>query len=171
MDNFTNDVLDTKKLPRFDEVEFTTLHPDYWKATILNLAIFLLMIWIAAVFVLYFNVEAREYMLHIGIALMIISVLIVGFSRISFVKKGYAFRTHDVLFRSGVISTTTTIIPYNRIQHAALHEGLIQRKFGLAEIQIFTAGASGSDLEIPGILKQEAEDIKQLLMGKIQKSL
>ena len=76
-----------------------------------------------------------------------------------------------MLFKSGVIATTTTIVPYNRIQHVALHEGFISRKYNLAEIQIFTAGGSGSDLEIPGIAKEEAENIKQLLMGKIKKQL
>jgi hypothetical protein len=63
------------------------------------------------------------------------------------------------------------VIPYNRIQHVALHEGIISRYFGLAKVEIFTAGGSSSDLEIPGIAKAEAEDIKQLLMGKIQKQL
>jgi hypothetical protein len=87
------------------------------------------------------------------------------------VKKGYAFRTHDVLFRSGIIATNTTIIPYNRVQHVALHEGFYSRFFGLAEIQVFTAGGSSSDIHIPGIEKERAENIKQLLMGKIQQQL
>ena len=63
------------------------------------------------------------------------------------------------------------IIPYNRVQHVALHEGFISRIFGLAKVEIFTAGGNNSDLEIPGIAKEEAENIKQLLMGKIQKQL
>ena len=88
-----------------------------------------------------------------------------------FKKKGFAFRAHDVLFRSGIIATNTIVIPYNRIQHVALHESFISRIFGLAKVEIFTAGASSSDLEIAGIENEEAENIKQLLMGKIQKEL
>ena len=89
----------------------------------------------------------------------------------SYRKKGFDFRNHDVLFRSGIIATSTMVIPYNRIQHVALHEGLVSRYFGLAKIEIFTAGGNSSDIEIPGIEKLQAEDIKQLLMGKIQKQL
>ena len=101
-----------------------------------------------------------------------VTVLNVFFlSRISFKKKGFAFRTHDVLFRHGIIATNTIIIPYNRVQHVALHEGFISRYFGLAKIEVFTAGGSASDIEIPGIKKEQAENIKQLLMGKIQKQL
>jgi hypothetical protein len=76
-----------------------------------------------------------------------------------------------VVFRNGVVSLETMIIPYNRVQHVALQEGFISRYLGLATVQVFTAGGNSSDLEIPGILKAEAEDIKQLLMGKIQKEL
>ena len=76
-----------------------------------------------------------------------------------------------MLFRYGIIATNTLVIPYNRVQHVALHEGLVSRFFGLAKIQIFTAGGSSSDIEIPGIAKEQAESIKQLLMGKIQKQL
>jgi membrane protein YdbS with pleckstrin-like domain len=90
---------------------------------------------------------------------------------LGFLKKGFAFRQHDVLYTYGVIATKTIIIPYNRIQHVSLHEGLLSRYFGLAKIEIFTAGGSSSDIEIPGIVKNEAESIKQLLMGKIQKAL
>jgi membrane protein YdbS with pleckstrin-like domain len=97
--------------------------------------------------------------------------LVLVLSRISFKKKGFAFRTHDVLFKHGIIATNTIIIPYNRVQHVALHEGFISRYFGLAKIEVFTAGGSASDIEIPGIKKEQAENIKQLLMGKIQKQL
>ncbi|HEU0136419.1 MAG TPA: PH domain-containing protein [Flavobacterium sp.] len=171
MDNFTNDVIDTKQLPRFEEVKFEALHPYYWKVIMLNLLIFYIIIFGAAAVVWYFNPEVRLYLLEVFGGLLFLSIIIFWISRISFAKKGYAFRTHDVLFRSGIISTNTTIIPYNRVQHVALNEGLIMRRFGLSEIGIYTAGASGSDLEIPGIAKEEAESIKQLLMGKIQKTL
>ena len=83
----------------------------------------------------------------------------------------HSTRNHDVLFRNGIIATNTIVIPYNRVQHVALHEGLVSRYFGLATVQIYTAGGSSSDIEIPGIKKEEAENIKQLLMLKIQKEL
>ena len=115
--------------------------------------------------------ELLPYQIQLTIGTVVIALLILFFSRLAFVKKGFAFRTHDVLFRHGVIATNTIVIPYNRIQHVALHEGIVSRFFGLAKIEIFTAGGDSSDIEIPGIEKQQAENIKQLLMGKIQKEL
>jgi membrane protein YdbS with pleckstrin-like domain len=74
-----------------------------------------------------------------------------------------------VIYRSGAIAIETTIIPYNRVQHVTMHEGILSRKFGLATVEIFTAGGINSDIKVPGIEKEHAEKIKQLLVGKILK--
>lgn len=171
MENFTNETIDTSKLPRFEEVEFTHLHPSYWKVVLISMGIFFTILGIGLAAFLIFVEEFSEYAIQMISVYLVILLISIFFSRLSFKKKGFAFRNHDVLFRSGIIATTTIVIPYNRIQHVALHEGLISRSFGLAEIQVFTAGGKESDIHIPGIEKAQAEDIKQLLMGKIQKQL
>lgn len=171
MENFTNEIIDTAQLPKFEEVQFTVLHPNYWKVTLISLFVFFLIMGTGVGLVLFFNEELSQFQSEIIIAYGVLLVLVIFFSRISFNKKGFAFRTHDVLFRHGIIATNTLVIPYNRVQHVALHEGLVSRFFGLAKIEIFTAGGSSSDIEIPGIAKEQAENIKQLLMGKIQKQL
>jgi len=171
MENFTNETIDTTQLPRFEEVLFTPLHPNYWKLTLIHLFVLFLILATALGFGLIFNAELIPYKWNLVIAAAVLMLLVLMFSRIAFRKKGFAFRNHDVLFRSGIIATNTIVIPYNRVQHVALHEGFISRILGLAKIEIFTAGGSSSDIEIPGIEKIQAENIKQLLMGKIQKQL
>lgn len=171
MENFTNETIDTAQLPRFEHVPMTSLHSDYWKVTAITLLAIFGILAVALGLAVYFVEELAGSGLMLGIVLAVLAVLSVGFSYIAFRKKAFAFRNHDVLFRHGVIATTTIVIPYNRVQHVALHEGFISRFFGLATIEIFTAGGSSSDIEIPGIQKKQAENIKQLLMGKIQKEL
>lgn len=171
MENFTNNTIDTTQLPKFEEVLFSGLHPNYWKVTLIHIGIFMLVIGIAYSYIFTFIDKAIPNQLEISIGIIILFILILFIARIGFTKKGFAFRNHDVLFRHGIIATNTMVIPYNRIQHVALHEGFISRFFGLAKIEIFTAGGSSSDIEIPGIAKEQAENIKQLLMGKIQKEL
>lgn len=171
MENFTNETIDTTKLPRFEEVPFTPLHPSYWKVVLIGFAIFYGILGIALIAFFLFVEDARQYAVLLVTLYFVLILLSLFFSRLGFRKKGFAFRTHDVLYRSGIIATSTIVIPYNRVQHVSLHEGLISRAFGLAKIEVFTAGGKESDIEIPGILKSQAEDIKQLLMGKIQKQL
>lgn len=171
MKNFTNETIDTTQLPRFEVVEFSVLHPNYWKVTLINVFLFFLILGTGLGLLLFFNEGLLVFLPIILTAFFTILSLVALLSRISFKKKGFAFRTHDVLYRHGIIATNTIIIPYNRVQHVALHEGFVSRYFGLAKIEIFTAGGSSSDIEIPGIQMEQAENIKQLLMGKIQKEL
>ena len=173
MENFTNETIDTTQLPRFEEVHLSSLHPKYKKVVLLNALVFSLVLVVAFGFISFAKNDelTTTSWLVIGVILALIVFLVVFFSLLSFKKKGFAFRNHDVIYRSGIIATNTMVIPYNRVQHVALHEGLVSRYFGLAKVEIFTAGGSSSDIEIPGIAKEEAENIKQLLMGKIQKQL
>lgn len=173
MENFTNKTIDIKQLPKFEEVVFTALHHKYFRVVLINLGIVIALFILAPIVLSVINPElfSGRVWLILGMVIPILLIFIVSFSIIGFRKKGFAFREHDVLYRYGVIATNTIVIPYNRAQHVALHEGFMSRFFGLAKIEIFTAGGSSSDIAIPGIAKEEAENIKQLLMGKIQKQL
>ena len=173
MEIFTNETIDTNHLPRYEEVPFTPLHAKYKSVVLLNVSIFTCVTLVGAVIYASFNhdVVTPTIWIFISIGLLVLLGLVYFFALLGLKKKGFAFRNHDVLYRSGIIAISTMVIPYNRIQHVALHEGLISRYFGLAKVEIFTAGGSASDIKIPGIAKAQAEDIKQLLMGKIQKQL
>ena len=72
-----------------------------------------------------------------------------------------------MIFKSGVISETTTIVTNNRVQHVALHQGMLSRYFGLASIELFTAGGSASDLKINGLLLEDAKKVKESVSLKI----
>ncbi|NRT12656.1 PH domain-containing protein [Flavobacterium sp. 14A] len=171
MDNFTNDVLAIEQLPKYESVVLNTLDSKY--TTVVGIAILMTIVSAAAglATVLYFNPELLLFATQLVIAFTVVAFLFALLSFIGVKKKAYAFREHDVIYQHGIISTTTIVIPYNRVQHVALHEGFVARFFGLARVDIFTAGGSSSDIIIPGIAKEQAEDIKQLLMGKIQKKL
>lgn len=173
MENFKNETIDTTQLPKFEAVPFSKLDSKYLNVVSINLVLIIAALILAPIIFSFIKPElfSGRIWFIIGILIPLVSLLLIASSVIGFRKKGFAFRDHDVLFRYGIVATNTTIIPYNRIQHVSLHEGLVSRYFGLAKIEIFTAGGSSSDLEIPGIKKEQAENIKQLLMGKIQKQL
>ena len=171
MEDFTNDTIDTKALPRYEQVTLTSLQASYWNVVALGVSAVFVLLFAALITIFYLVEEVVEQKPLLFGGLAILFVLVLFLSRVSFRKKAYAFRQHDVIYRNGIIATNTMVIPYNRVQHVALHEGLVSRWFGLAKLEIFTAGGVSSDIEIPGIRKEEAENIKQLLMGKIQKQL
>lgn len=169
MEQYVNDPIDMDTLPKFEEIELSPIHPLYLNVIWISFAIFYGIITIGAGVAFYFIDAIQEYWLPVAIVYIVIVLLSIITSLINFRNKGYAFRTQDAIYRSGAISITTTIIPYNRVQHVALHEGILSRIFNLATIEIFTAGGHKSDIQIDGIEKKQAEKIKQLLMGKIIK--
>ena len=171
MENFTNEVIDIAALPKYETVSLTHLDPKYTTVVGITILITFLIFGSGLGAVLYFNPELLVFSTQLLIGFAVFFAVFVTLSFISLRKKAYAFREHDVIYQHGIIATNTIVIPYNRVQHVALHEGFVARVFGLARIDIFTAGGSSSDIAIPGIALEQAEDIKQLLMGKIQKKL
>ena len=171
MENFTNQKIQTDDFPAYQEVVLTPLEADYWKVVLINSFIFLLILGGAGFSFFYFNPEIPVDVLMISSAYEAFCVLVFVSKYLSFKNKKYAFRDHDVIYQTGYITINTTVIPYNRVQHVTLLEGFVSKQFNLAKVGIFTAGAKGSDIEIPGIKKEEAERIKILLTAKILKQL
>lgn len=173
MQDFTNTTIDLDTLPKYEEVIFQKLQPKYWNVIVINLMIFTLIL-LGAVVITFISVySSNETDLGAGfyIAILVAALVIILFSfwmnRISFQKRGFVIREKDLLYRSGILSTTTTIVPFNRIQHIAVNEGMFSRMYDLASLEIYTAGGSTSDLRISGIDKEKAHSIREFLMNNV----
>jgi membrane protein YdbS with pleckstrin-like domain len=171
MTDFTNETIDTLQIPKFETVAFLKLEASYWKVKLIYFGITFLISAIILAAALFNIEDFYPYRFESAIGLLLIFVSTLLLQRIGFKKKAFAFRQHDVIFRFGIISTNTIIIPYNRVQHVATHEDFVSRYFGLIKLEIFTAGESSSDIDIRGLKKEHAENIKQLLVSKIENQL
>jgi membrane protein YdbS with pleckstrin-like domain len=69
-----------------------------------------------------------------------------------------------MFFKHGILATNIIVIPYNRVNMSHYMKDLFQ-VFWIGKIEVL--GGSASDIEIPE-LKETAENIKQLLMGKFK---
>lgn len=164
--SFTNEVIDLDSLPKHEDVELSRSHPDYWKIICINLLIFFGLLGITIGILLFFDEIRPNAKWMIPVYLVLLASLFLVF-RISFKKRGYAIRTHDVIYKSGIIAESTTIIPLNRIQHIELNEGLFSRIYKLGSLQLFTAGGQTGHIHISGIAIDEAKRIRDLLLKKL----
>ncbi len=98
---------------------------------------------------------------------LLFAQLLVSFYGISIKKRGYAIREKDLIYKSGIISITTSVIPFSRIQHITLNEGVFSRMFQLASLHIFTAGGISGNIVIPGLDIELARSIKEELSKQI----
>ena len=87
----------------------------------------------------------------------------------SFKRRSYVFRDHDVVYKYGVIYHTNVLIPFNRIQHIALHQWLFSRMYGLSSLQFYTAGGATTDINIKGLKLETAQKFKTFVSEKIEK--
>jgi len=167
LEEFTNNSVSFETLPKFESVPLQPLNRDYLNVVYIGNAVFAIILCIGTLIFLWVKEESQPLILPIVGATIIVIVLLFWLSNISFRKKGYALREKDILFQKGILSRTTTVIPFSRIQHVALHEGFFSRMYQLSELQIYTAGGSSSDLHIPGLPKEQAEQMKTFLLQKI----
>lgn len=105
-------------------------------------------------------------LLLIPVFVLILAAFIVALVIRKSKVKGIALREHDIAYRSGLFWKKTVLLPFNRVQHAEVSSGPLQRKYGLASLKFFTAGGSSVDLKIDGLLKERAEEIRTFIMKK-----
>jgi len=78
---------------------------------------------------------------------------------------GYAERAEDVLVTSGVLRRQLVVVPYGRMQFVDVTAGPLDRKFGLATVQLHTAAAA-TDATIPGLVPAEAARLRDRLAAR-----
>jgi membrane protein YdbS with pleckstrin-like domain len=83
----------------------------------------------------------------------------------------YAVREKDISFKSGWLWRNMTTVPFNRVQHCDIKQGLIDRRFGLSRLTIYTAGGESTDLHIPGLLPETSERLKAYILKSTELAL
>jgi membrane protein YdbS with pleckstrin-like domain len=78
---------------------------------------------------------------------------------------GYAERAEDVLVTSGVLRRQLVVVPYGRMQFVDVTAGPLDRKLGLATVQLHTAAAA-TDATIPGLVPEEAARLRDRLAAR-----
>ncbi len=170
-DEFENKIVSIKEvnIPELEELDFLPISKAYWKVILLRFLAFFIVISGISTLLIAQEPEIALYKVYISVGIIIFFLILMTLSYISFKRKAYQLRTHDVLFREGILSTKTTILPINRIQQVKIQEGFFSKFFKLATIGIFTAGGqANAQVRIPGVPKENAHKIRTFLISKIK---
>lgn len=98
----------------------------------------------------------------LAVALLVWSWVVVGRTVRSW---GYAERADDLLVTSGVLRRQLVVVPYGRMQFVDVSAGPLDRRFGLATVQLHTAAAA-TDAAIPGLGPDEAARLRDRLAAR-----
>jgi len=172
MDNFSNVPIDFENIPHAEEVELLPIERNYLRVMLFNNIIFYsILILIAVAFKLIDKTPPKlfdEYFYYLIIGIVIMATIGIILSFLGFQYKGYAIREKDIIFQSGLIFRKKIHVPFNRVQHVEVNQGVIDRYLDLAKLKVFTAGGSKSDLSIPGVSNQKALDMKAFILKKTE---
>lgn len=84
---------------------------------------------------------------------------------------GYREEAEELHVRHGLMIRTETAVPFARVQHIDLAQGPIERRYGLARLILYTAGTRGASVPLPGLPREEAEQMRDRIRAKIREDL
>jgi membrane protein YdbS with pleckstrin-like domain len=168
-DSFTNDQVFQEAIPKVEHIVFQELERSYLKVNMIVASIFCL-IFLAAASIVIYRIHADDkpqFVIYIiATVYLVLAGLILFLSYKGYFMKAYALRQNDIIYKSGYIWRSRTVIPFNRVQHCEINNGPIDRMFNLSSLKLYTAGGSSSDLTIPGLNPQLAQDLKDFIVKK-----
>jgi membrane protein YdbS with pleckstrin-like domain len=74
----------------------------------------------------------------------------------------YAEREDDLLVTNGFMFRRLVVVPYGRMQFVDVTAGPLERRFGIATVQLHTA-TEATDASIPGLTEEEATRLRDRL--------
>ena len=168
--SFSNVLVDPADLPRAADLDWTAMPPEHRREvlvqSLITLSVFLLAAVLVGLLSQYPPELAWVFRLALPAAVLLPGVALTALALKRVSLKGYALRTHDVAYRSGLFWRKVVVLPFNRVQHVEVSSGPLQRRFGLASLKFYTAGGSGVDLKIDGLLSADAERLRAHILER-----
>jgi membrane protein YdbS with pleckstrin-like domain len=167
MSTFTNKPLALDDIPRHSEAPLRSIEPAYLRIMYVEQFVYFVCI-AAGLFALgkwvplfqNWNVQIAMFVF----ALLLFSLMLFA-ARKAHSNMGYALREYDFIFRKGWLFEQLQVVPLSKIQHCKIKRGPLERKYGLATLNIFTAGGAGADVSLGGLPLDTANTLKDWLVG------
>lgn len=132
-----------------DESPLTPLHPNYVKLLRLLAVLFALPAIVVALIL-----EARGGLPR-GVFLVPVALsglwLIVRTPLRRYRARGYQMDADRLRVVRGIIFNSDTVVPFGRVQHIDVHQGPLERAYGLGTLVLHTAGNHNASVSLPGI--------------------
>jgi Uncharacterized conserved protein len=171
--NFSNEQVADLYLPSLEAIEFKGLDKAYLSVRLISLGLFWLIFGTVGFVFIALNLWGvppyLSYILYIALTLLIAISFIYAY--MAFHKMKYAIREHDISYQEGLLWRRLTVLPFNRVQHAEVQQGPIERLFHLSQVKIYTAGGSSSDMTLGGLHPDQAHAIKDYVLQKTISSI
>lgn len=103
-----------------------------------------------------------------GAVLLLQLINLIVYPAIEYRQWSYCLTADRIEIKKGIIFHSTTIIPITRIQHVTVSEGPFARLYGLAKVDITTAGSTS---EIDGLAVETARELCDRMKNAVNKKV
>ncbi len=162
--DFQNQTLNIEDLPRFETVNGHPVDKAYLKVLRILYAFWALILFTGLFVIDYFvELPSLAFYLILGF-LSVLFLSIILDIELGFYRRKFGIRAKDLIFQKGFFVFRQTLVPYNRIQHVEVKQGLIFKAFKIFTLKVYTAGSSTGDLSIAGLNSNDADKLKAQIL-------
>jgi membrane protein YdbS with pleckstrin-like domain len=150
-----------------DEELLTPLHPNYVKAVRIGTLIFALPLVVAALLLELADLLPRGAFLVPVLLLALWLIVRVPLRR--YQARGYQMGADRLRVVRGLIFRSDTVVPFGRVQHIDVHQGPLERGYGLATLVLHTAGNHNASVALPGLGHDDAMAMREDIRAHVKR--
>ncbi|MBS7670559.1 PH domain-containing protein [Croceicoccus gelatinilyticus] len=102
-------------------------------------------------------------------ALLLTAVVTLPLPKRRYRRKGYSTTMDRLRFVKGWFRKSDTVVPFGRVQHIDVKQGLVERWFGLATLVVHTAGTHNASVSVPGLSRETAVEVREAIAARIRR--
>jgi uncharacterized protein len=149
-----------------DEEPLTPLHPNYVKVVRLATMLFALPFVVVAL-LLEFSGELPRGAFLVPVLLLTL-YLIVRTPLRRYAARGFQMGDDRLRVVRGLIFNSDTVVPFGRVQHIDVHQGPIERAYGLGTLILHTAGNHNASVRLPGLGHGDALAMREEIRAHVK---
>lgn len=86
-----------------------------------------------------------------------------------YTARGYVMGEDRLRVVRGLWFRSDTVVPFGRVQHIDVHQGPIERAYGLATLTLHTAGSHNASVSLPGLADADARVMRETIRAQIRR--
>lgn len=104
-----------------------------------------------------------------GPVALLLAVLVIVLPHRRYAARGHALSDDRLRVVRGILFHSDTVVPFGRVQHIDVDRGPVERYYGLATLQLYTAGSHGDVVRLPGLSHEDALAMREAIRGHIKR--
>jgi len=145
----------------------TPLHPNYVKVVRLGTGLFVLP-FVAGALVLEIAGSLPRGAFIVPIVLLAL-YLIVRTPLRRYHARGYQMGADRLRVVRGLVFRSDTVVPFGRVQHIDVHQGPVERAYGLGTLVVHTAGNHNASVSLPGLGHADAMAMREEIRAHVKR--